>query len=107
MKKLHSTLFAAMGMAACFTLGTQGAANAAPAGWPTGCSYGKFDNGWEARCTNSNGGSYKATVTCQPLDGGALIVRDATVWKTSGISYVFCPPMSFVKGGGIITKSTR
>ncbi|WP_159394807.1 hypothetical protein [Streptomyces sp. H-KF8] len=107
MKKSYSTLLAAMGIAACFTLGLQGTANAAPTAWPTGCSNGKFDNGWEARCSNSNGGSYKATVLCKPFDGGDLVVRDAGVWKTSGISYVSCPPLTGVNSGGIITRSTR
>ncbi|NWF29228.1 hypothetical protein HW130_23730 [Streptomyces sp. PKU-EA00015] len=119
MKKLCSTLQVTMGIAACFTIGLQGTANAAPAEYvpasndvsimahPTSCSNGQNQNGWEAHCRNSNGGSYKATVTCRPRAGGDLVIRDATVWKSSGLSIVFCPPLTAVVYGGIITKSTR
>jgi hypothetical protein len=109
MRKSSSKLLAAAGLAACLTLGVQGAASAAPAGatgWPTGCTNGKFDNGWEARCTKSNGGHYRANVTCRPEDGGPLVWREATVWKSSGISYVFCPPLTQVLSGGITTKAS-
>ncbi|MGW0710375.1 hypothetical protein ACWD4G_31220 [Streptomyces sp. NPDC002643] len=118
MKKKHSSMLAAMGMAACFTLGLQGTANAASTGhasvsgdvsimaWPTGCSNGKYGEGWEAQCRNSNGGHYKATVTCSPDSGGKAIVRYPSVWKSKGLSIVHCPPLTFVVGGGIITKAS-
>jgi hypothetical protein len=106
MRKLYSALLASVGMAACFTIGLPGAANAAPTGWPTGCSYGQYTNGYEASCARSNGGSYKATVTCRPEDGGALVVRDAGAWRTSGESRVFCPVNTYVTTGGIITRRT-
>jgi hypothetical protein len=110
MKKVCATLFAATVMAA---LGLQGSATAAPAGatgWPTGCAYSKYTaggaNGWQAACDKSNGGHYKATVTCLPWDGGKAIVRDSAGWKSSGPSFAFCPPSSDVKSGGIITKAS-
>ncbi|WP_143675741.1 MULTISPECIES: hypothetical protein [Streptomyces] len=118
MKKLSSTLLAATGMAACFTLGLAGAANAAPAeyapasdgvsvmGAPSGCSYGGYPGGWQAECDKSNGGHYKATVTCRPWNGGGLVIRNAPVWRASGISIVYCPPSSSVVEGGIITKTS-
>ncbi|MGW0609684.1 hypothetical protein [Streptomyces sp. NPDC002788] len=124
MKKTYSTLLAATGMAACLTLGLQGTATAAPAspaghkmasedvsimGWPEGCTNGKYGNGWYARCTKPNGGSFKASVTCKPYDGGAPFDRWAGHWETSagGLSVVNCPPMSNVVTGGFVTRSTR
>ena len=122
MKKSFYILSAALLMGASVTLGAQGAANAAdesPAGhevasgkvslraWPTGCRYGQFDNGAEASCSHSNGGSYSASVICRPEDGGDFIVRDASVWKTSGRSYVFCPPLTQFNSAGINTRSTH
>jgi hypothetical protein len=63
-------------------------------------------NGWQAACDKSNGGHYKATVTCLPWDGGKAIVRDSAGWKSSGPSFAFCPPSSDVKSGGILTKAS-
>lgn len=79
MKKRYSSLLAATGMVAFSILGFQSAAHAA---WPTGCSNGKYEEGWEASCRNSNGGRYKATVTCIPDGGGKPIVRYPSVWKS-------------------------
>jgi hypothetical protein len=129
MRKLLYTAFAAAMMTVGLTFGVQAVAAAAPVdhgvaavaqsdhavasddvsvqGWPTGCTYGKIPNeaGAYASCSNSNGGSYKATVNCARIDGGGIVVRDAGVWKTSGTSYVFCPPLTVYKTAGIITKS--
>lgn len=104
MKKLCTILFAATMTAA---LGFPGTAAAAATGWPTGCSNSRFadGNGWQAHCRSSNGGHYKATAICKPLDGGPLITRDAGAWQTSQVSYAFCPPMTFVTSGGIIERS--
>ncbi len=118
MKKQHSSLLAAVGMAACFALGIQGTANATSVGyasasvdaatraWPTGCSNSRWDEGWQAHCRNSNGGHYKATVTCVPDGGGQGIVRYPSVWKSTGVSHVACPPLTFAVSGGIITKAS-
>ncbi|BBC32481.1 hypothetical protein SGFS_037750 [Streptomyces graminofaciens] len=118
MKKKYSKVLTATGMAACFILGLQGSANAARAedtsastemsitAWPTGCSNGKYEDGWAAKCTDSNGGRYRATVTCKPDGGGPLIVRYPAVWKSKGLSIVYCPPLTLNISGGIITKST-
>ncbi|GAB2901974.1 hypothetical protein GCM10027074_78600 [Streptomyces deserti] len=108
MKKMNSALLAAVGMAACFTLGVQGTANAAtvsPTAHPTGCTSGKHDNGWSAKCSKSNGGHYKASVTCFPFDGGDRVVRWASHWRSSGTSYVSCPPLTQVESGGFVTKA--
>jgi hypothetical protein len=131
MRKLLYAAFAAAMMTIGLTFGVQAAAAAAPVdhdvaavvesdqavaaddvtvqGWPTGCSYAKIpgDEGGQAHCSSSNGGSYKATVNCARIDGGGIVVRDAGVWKTSGISYVYCPPLTVYKTAGIITRSTH
>lgn len=110
MKKLCATLFAATVIAA---LGFQGAATAAPVsatGWPTGCTNYRAPvggtGGWTAKCSNSNGGHYKATVICTPWGGGPLVYHDAAGWNSSGYSVAFCPPNTSVKSGGIITKAS-
>ncbi|WP_151477623.1 hypothetical protein [Streptomyces albicerus] len=104
------SILAMGGVVAAFTLGFQGAASAAPAGataWPTGCTYqNNFENGAMARCTNSNGGHYKASVNCTRWDGGGIVVIDAPRWRTSGWSQVFCPAQTQFSSAGIITKST-
>ncbi|MFC8201627.1 hypothetical protein ACFUTV_40550 [Streptomyces sp. NPDC057298] len=95
---------------AAFSLGFQGAASAAPTGAtarPTGCTYqSNFSNGAMASCTNSNGGHYKATVLCTRQDGGGIINLDATVWRASGWSFVYCPALTTFSSAGIITKVT-
>ncbi|MFF1498272.1 hypothetical protein [Streptomyces sp. NPDC058304] len=111
MRKLSRGLAAAAMAAAA--LGFHGTATAATSGeatvsgWPTGCSYGEFDNGSYATCKNSHGGSYRATVICWPYAGGPLVVHDATAWKTSGLSYAFCPPMTKYSSAGIDERSHR
>jgi hypothetical protein len=119
MKKLSYGLLAGMVIAGSATLGGASTANAEPRAdgirsgsasvraWPTGCTNGKFDNGWSAKCTHSNGGSYRATVICQPYGGGDKVWRDANVWRTSGISRVFCPPLTQVLSGGIESRASR
>ncbi|MEU0457364.1 hypothetical protein ABZ322_31155 [Streptomyces sp. NPDC006129] len=119
MKKLSAALFAAV---AITTFGLQSTATAAEAGsqgnvsvkgWPTGCKNGKHQaflgsytaQGWYAECKNSNGGHYKATIICRPMDGGNDIYRDAPVWKSSGKSYVYCPEFTIRLEGGIIERS--
>ncbi|OKI62543.1 hypothetical protein [Streptomyces sp. MJM1172] len=122
MKKLSTALF----LAAIAAFGLQGTAVAAEAGsqgasgnvsvksWPTGCTDGKYSKslggytalGWQATCTKANGGHYKATIICEPFDGGPKFTRDAPVWKTSGKSVVFCPEFSHRVVGGIIEKAS-
>ncbi|MEV8413124.1 hypothetical protein AB0P45_05830 [Streptomyces niveus] len=105
MKKVTAVLFAASVLA---SVGLQGMATAAPTGataWPTGCSNQRYNEGWTATCSNSNGGSYKATVTCAPYNGGPDVVRDNPNWIKSGRSIVFCPPATTVQFGGIWTRS--
>ncbi|QIJ65101.1 hypothetical protein [Streptomyces sp. JB150] len=109
MKKLKLQA-AVMGVAACFSLGLQGAANAVPGGdvsvmaHPTGCYDGLYDNGWYMSCTKSNGGQYRAWVRCIPFNGGPKVERDAAVWKSSGLSIVSCPPLTYVETGGQWTR---
>ncbi|MFJ9588678.1 hypothetical protein [Streptomyces acidicola] len=114
MKKLSVTLFAATAIA---TLGLSGTAMAASSGdvstmgWPTGCTNGKFDgplgakDGWQATCSNSNGGRYKALIICTPILGGNKITLEAPVWTTSGKSIVYCPPYTVRSSGGIMERS--
>ncbi|MFI6703773.1 hypothetical protein ACIBJC_33375 [Streptomyces sp. NPDC050509] len=112
MKKNRSTIrLTVIGMTACLTLGLQGAANAAPTSGdvsikahPTGCSNGVHEQGWSAICSKNNGGQYRASVRCLPFDGGRIVERDATVWKSSGLSIVYCPPLTTVVSGGFWTK---
>ncbi|MFJ2968545.1 hypothetical protein ACIPIC_40550 [Streptomyces collinus] len=98
------------GVIAASSFGFQGAASAAPTGptgWPTGCvSQTNFDNGAMARCSDSNGGHYRASVICTRLDGGGKINREATAWRTSGWSNVYCPPMTSFFSAGIVTKAS-
>ncbi|GAA4897996.1 hypothetical protein GCM10023237_15690 [Streptomyces coeruleoprunus] len=87
-------------------IGFQGSATAAATGWPTGCQDYKIPmgNGWQAHCSNSNGGRYKATVKCVHWDG-QVIHRDAGTWVSSGPSVAFCPPTTFATSGGVWTRS--
>jgi hypothetical protein len=119
MKKLSAALFAAVAIttfglrttATAAEAGTQG--NVSVKGWPTGCANGKYQAkfegytamGWYAECKKSNGGHYKATIICRPYDGGDDIYRDASAWKSSGKSIVFCPESSIRLEGGIIERS--
>ncbi|WP_319595948.1 hypothetical protein [Streptomyces sp. ID05-04B] len=108
MKKL-SVLVTSAALAA-ISFGIQGAASAAPSSpsdWPTGCTY-SLDrrNGAKAKCSNSHGGHYKATVFCSRWDTGDLINLDAPVWRNSGWSYVFCPPQTTYHSAGIVTKAS-
>jgi hypothetical protein len=110
MKKLRKLQAAAVGVAACFSLALPGAADAVSAGevsvraHPTGCSNGIYDNGWYAKCNKSNGGEYRAWVRCLPLNGGPIVERDAPTWRSSGLSKVFCPPLTMVENGGMWTR---
>lgn len=102
------------GVMASFTLGVQGTASAATneaattLGWPTGCTYGDNGaNGAQARCTNSNGGHYKATATCQPYSGGPAIYIDAKRWSSGGEwSNAYCPPLTAFIDAGILSKAS-
>jgi hypothetical protein len=98
------------GVVAAFSLGFQGAASAAPAGataHPSGCTYQtNFYNGAMARCSNSNGGHYKASAICTRLDGGGKIDVEAPTWRSSGWSKVFCPPLTEFDAAGIVTKAS-
>ena len=119
MKKSVSVLRAATGVVAFLALGLQGSAAASPStpsppagersasAHPTGCSNAKHGNGWRAICSNSNGGSYRASVLCRPLAGGAPVQRDPAVWKSSGISVVNCPPLTRVISGSFWTRPYR
>ncbi|MEU6208572.1 MULTISPECIES: hypothetical protein [unclassified Streptomyces] len=104
MKKALTVLVAATAMAG---LGIQGTANAAPTGWPEGCWTWTVPetNGRAANCSSPNGGSWRASATCQPYDGAPAITWDATSWTKSGMSMAFCPPLTYVTGGTFWTRS--
>lgn len=94
------------------TLAIQGTATAVSAaseigvmGWPTGCSYGKWDNGAWANCSSSNGGHYRARVICTPGDG-SYVHRAPETWVSEGGSYVWCPPRTGFVSAGIETKAS-
>ncbi|MBA0049732.1 hypothetical protein E0L36_02075 [Streptomyces sp. AJS327] len=112
----HWSVLLAGGVLAGSALGLPGTAVAATAtspggptvtGWPTGCEYEKHRHGARARCAKSNGGHYRANVTCARMDGGGTVYREAVKWVSGGEwSAVFCPPMTQYLSAGITTKST-
>lgn len=108
MKKM--SVLVTSGVVAALSFGFQSAASAAPTGptaWPTGCTYqNNFDNGAMARCDNSNGGHYRASVICIRQDGGGKIDLEAVAWRTSGWSKVYCPALTIFYKAGIVTKSS-
>ncbi|MFD0141470.1 MULTISPECIES: hypothetical protein [unclassified Streptomyces] len=95
---------------AALSFGLQGTASAGPAGatgWPTGCtSKTNYENGAMARCSKSNGGHYKASAICSRMDGSGKIDVEAPIWRSSGWSYVFCPPATVFSSAGIVTKAS-
>lgn len=104
MKKVYSAVLAGAAMA---FLGLQGVATAAPTGWPEGCYSFRspLGGGWVAQCDNSNGGHYKATVTCERWGGGPDVTHDAVAWTSSGPSFAACPPNTSVKSGSFWSRS--
>ncbi|MEU5873989.1 hypothetical protein AB0A73_20840 [Glycomyces sp. NPDC047369] len=126
MKKTIYALLASMAMAVSLLTGIQGAAAAEPEpaavtaaavttaddvsimGWPSGCADYQYNNGWLARCTKANGGSWMAFAVCQTEGGGPRFTRNPSVWQTvSNVpSYASCPPGSFVVDGGMWTSNT-
>jgi hypothetical protein len=102
--------------ASASVLGFAGSASAASGGsvtvkaHPTGCDYSTMvldgQQGAQAKCTKSNGGSYKAIVVCVRLLNKEEISREAGVWKKSGVSIVWCPPESYAKTAGVMTRSS-
>lgn len=112
MKKRWSVLTAG-GLLAASLLGMQGTASASSTtvdSHPTGCSYRKANydghRGAEAECTRSNGGHYKAIVVCVRYLNGDKVSREAGVWKSSGLSIVWCPPETYAETAGIMTKAS-
>lgn len=99
--------FVALAAVAMACVGLQGTATAAPAGWPDGCSSWTVpeSNGRAASCSSSNGGRWKAVAKCQPYNGDPVIEWDSNSWSGSGISFAFCPPMTYVIGGAFWTRS--
>ncbi|UMP00026.1 hypothetical protein [Amycolatopsis sp. EV170708-02-1] len=100
---------AAIGMAAAAVLGASAPAVAVPAApipWPENCTDAQNGNGWTAQCTSGTG-RYKATVICTPLGGGPDVFREPGSWTAIGeASYVFCPPLTSVRDGGILSTGT-
>lgn len=117
MKKYWSVL-ASVGVLMASALGFQGAASAAPTtgpisikAHPTGCSYEKFTpeghQGASAKCTQSNGGHYKAIVVCVRSLNGDQVSREAATWQSGGrISVVWCPPETHAEFPGVMTKAS-
>jgi hypothetical protein len=102
MRRVFAAFIAA---AALSTFAVQGTAVAAARAHPSGCKIGSNNvNGSFAKCDRSNGGKYKATVLCLPVDGGGPIHREAGVSKTSGYSVVSCPPRTTYMESGLLTR---
>ncbi|RSN22412.1 hypothetical protein DMC61_33675 [Amycolatopsis sp. WAC 04169] len=97
---------AVIGMAAAAVLGASASAVAAPAApvpWPENCKDNKLDNGWTAYCSSGTG-RYKATAICKPISGAPDVFREPQEWTgIGGHSYVFCPPLTNVRDGGILS----
>ncbi|MFB9661251.1 hypothetical protein ACFQS3_00875 [Glycomyces mayteni] len=125
MKKTIYALLASTAMALSLLTGVQGASAAEPEpaataavatasddvtimGWPSGCADYQYYNGWLARCTKANGGSWLVFAVCQTEGGGPRFTRNPSVWQTTSNvpSIVSCPPGSFVVDGGIWTSNT-
>ncbi|MEU6248576.1 hypothetical protein [Glycomyces sp. NPDC047010] len=128
MKKTIYALLASTAMAVSLLTGIQGAAAAEPEpaqaapvtavaaadddmtimGWPSGCADYQYYQGWLARCTKANGGSWMVFAVCQTEGGGPRFTRNPSVWQTTSNvpSIVSCPPGSFVVDGGIWTSNT-
>ncbi|GGS01781.1 hypothetical protein Snoj_05850 [Streptomyces nojiriensis] len=70
---------------------TASASESGATGHPTGCLAEKPAGNWGAvvRCTNANGGSYRAVANCRSVDTG----REAQFygdWRQDGFSYAYC-----------------
>ncbi|WP_159107054.1 hypothetical protein [Streptomyces coelicoflavus] len=108
--KMRFSLLVAGGILAVSPLALQStaiAATDAATGWPTGCSAKKIlSDAVGAQCTNSNGGHYKAIANCKSVVGGVEFSREAGVWKSSGLSVVYCPSGSYVTDAGYMEKAS-
>lgn len=61
-------------------------------------------NSWFAIC-NAGYGRYKASVICEDMQGGPLVMRWPQSWANIGeYSVVFCPPFTTAKSGGILKR---
>ncbi|MFE7096887.1 hypothetical protein [Streptomyces erythrochromogenes] len=95
---------------AVIALGIVGAtapnATAAVTAHPSGCHYEVPSGKWGsvAQCTQNNGGSYRANVTCKFTDG--KIAEFDGPWKKTGRSFAYCQGDSRALYAGIWTKST-
>ncbi|MBM7442615.1 hypothetical protein JOC24_006059 [Streptomyces sp. HB132] len=110
MRRTHKILLA--GVAACSAIisvpATASAGVVTPQAHPSGCTYsihGAGINGASAKCSNSNGGHYKALVICEDWDN-QKVARESQKWVSSGYSYVSCPPMTKPTSAGIMTKAS-
>ncbi|MCP8711910.1 hypothetical protein [Streptomyces sp. AC04842] len=105
--KKRCSLLVVGGMLAVSPLIFQGTASAAATAHPTGCSAQKvLSDAVGAQCTKSNGGHYKAIANCKAVVGGTEFSREAGVWKSSGLSIVYCPSGSYVTDAGYMTKAS-
>lgn len=70
---------------------------------PTGCHY-EVPGSWGAvaRCTNHNGGDYRAIAVCK-YPNGTVHHIDGT-WKQTGWSYAYCQGDSKATSSGIETR---
>ena len=74
---------------------------------PTGCHYQVPTGGWGgvAECSNHNGGSYAAAVTCKDSNGKIFEAQGA--WRQTGWSTAYCPGSSKAMYAGIWTSASN
>ncbi|MET8401972.1 hypothetical protein [Streptomyces sp900116325] len=94
-------------LAGVFSLGAGAPASAADVGIkarPTGCTYEvPGDWGGVARCTNPNGGAYRALVLCKDRETGKVYNYVGT-WRQTGFSYAYCQGNTRATSAGIETR---
>lgn len=94
-------------MAGLFMLGSGGTATASdvgPLARPTGCSMEVPGNwGTVARCSNHNGGSYRAIAVCKDPDNGKVL-HFYGPWRQVGFSYAYCQGSYRATSAGIETS---
>lgn len=95
-------------LAGVFSLGAAGTAFAGDVGImarPTGCSFEIPPGNWGsvARCTNHNGGDYRALVLCKDPDNGKVTDHYGG-WRQIGFSYAYCNGDSNPISAGVETR---
>lgn len=82
-------------------------ASAAAKAWPTGCTQQEVGSKMTvAKCSNSNGGHYRAVAVCKDTDNGRIYLFDGD-WRNNGSwSKAYCQGSTRVQSAGIETKAS-